>query len=172
MADRIVLLRDGKIEQQGAPLDLFERPATKYVASFLGSPSMNFLDGELVPQNDALAAKLTDGTLLAVPSHRNAAVSSHRNQKIILGIRPEHISRALPGELRQGLAPYLATIDLVQPTGSRTYASFKMAGVEVIAELQAHDVSRPGEQMQATVDMNRTVIIDPATEKVISAGRQ
>ena len=59
------------------------------------------------------------------------------------------------------------TIDLIQPTGSRTYATFLLASTEVMAELQAHDVERPGERLQLYVDMNRAVLIDPQTELVL-----
>jgi multiple sugar transport system ATP-binding protein len=65
------------------------------------------------------------------------------------------------------LARYGAVIDLVQPTGARTYATFKLSGVEVSAELQAHDVSQPGERIELAIDMNRAVLIDPTTENVI-----
>ena len=61
-----------------------------------------------------------------------------------------------------------ALIDLVQPTGARTYATFRLGGAEVVAELQAHDVSQPGTRIELAIDMNRTVVIDPATERVIS----
>jgi multiple sugar transport system ATP-binding protein len=166
MADRIVLLRDGTIEQQGAPLDLYERPATRYVAGFLGSPSMNFVPGELVSGNGGLAVRLADGVELAVPPARMERLASRRGQAVTLGVRPEHMSRA-SSELRSGLARYGALIDLVQPTGARTYATFKLGGVEVSAELQAHDVSQPGEHIELAIDMNRTVLIDPASEKVI-----
>ena len=73
MADRIVLLRDGKIEQAGAPLDLYERPATRYVAGFLGSPAMNFVPAQL-QDGDALAVHLADGSELALPASRQPQV--------------------------------------------------------------------------------------------------
>src|SRR5689334_10999447 len=139
MADRIVLLRDGRIEQAGAPLDLYERPATRYVAGFLGSPSMNFIDAALVSQADGLGVKLEDGTMLALPASRNARMAGHRDRPIVLGVRPEHMSRATDN--RAGLARFTASIDLLQPTGSRTYATFKLGGTDVMAELQAHDVT-------------------------------
>jgi multiple sugar transport system ATP-binding protein len=167
MADRIVLLRDGVIEQAGAPLDLYERPATRYVAGFLGSPSMNFLDAQLVDAAGALAVRLKNGTLLSLPAARQQKYAARREQPVILGVRPEHISRAGAGELRPGLARHAAIIDLVQPTGSRTYGTFQLSGVETMAELQAHDVSQPGEKIELAIDMNRVVLIDPATEKVL-----
>ena len=167
MADRIVLLRDGEIEQAGAPLDLFERPATKYVAGFLGSPSMSFVSATLVATDSGLAVRLGDGTLLALPAGRQDRLAAKRDHPIILGLRPEHVSRAIPGNARPGLARYDANIELLQPTGSRTYATFKLGGTEVIAELQAHDVTEINQRVELTANMNRAVIIDPDTEKVL-----
>ena len=165
MADRIVLLRDGKIEQAGAPLDLYERPATRYVAGFLGSPAMNFVPAQL-QDSGALAVQLADGSQLALPLSRQRKLAG-RAQPITLGVRPEHITRAT-GELRQGLVRRTALIELVQPTGSRTYATFRLGGAELVAELQAHDVSQPGETIELAIDMNRVVLIDPSTELVVS----
>ena len=166
MADRIVLLRDGHIEQAGAPLDLYERPATRYVAGFLGSPAMNFVPARLQGEA-ALAVALADGTALTLPASRSDKLAARRGQAITLGVRPEHITRA-SGELRAGLVRRTASIELVQPTGSRTYATFRLGGAEVVAELQAHDVSQPGETIELAIDMNRVVLIDPTTELVVS----
>lgn len=167
MADRIVLLRDGRIEQQGAPLDLYERPATKYVAGFLGSPAMNFITSTLVSDGSGLALRLSDGTALALPAGRQEHFGAHRDKSITLGIRPEHITRAAEGGLRAGLVRYDTTIDLIQPTGSRTYATFALGGVDTVAELQAHDVSQVNERAGLAIDMNRAVLIDPDTDKVL-----
>jgi len=166
MADRIVLLRDGHIEQAGAPLDLYERPATRYVAGFLGSPAMNFVPARLQGEA-ALAVALADGSALTLPAGRSAKLTGRRGQAITLGVRPEHITRA-GGDLRAGLVRRTASIELVQPTGSRTYATFRLGGAEVVAELQAHDVSQPGETIELAIDMNRVVLIDPTTELVVS----
>jgi multiple sugar transport system ATP-binding protein len=167
MADRIVLLRDGSIEQAGAPLELFERPATKYVAGFLGSPSMNFLDGRLVSAAESLAVRLEDGTLLPLPPARGAKLAGRRDQSVTLGLRPEHMSRAHTGDARSGLVRQSVAIELLQPTGSRTYATFKLGTREVVAELQAHDVTQINQTLDLSIDMNRAVLIDPATEKVL-----
>ncbi|KPK28095.1 MAG: sugar ABC transporter ATP-binding protein [Betaproteobacteria bacterium SG8_40] len=167
MADRIVLLRDGRIEQAGSPLDLYERPATKYVAGFLGSPSMNFIPAQLVSQDNGLAVRLSDGALLSLPADRGNRFSRHRDREVTLGVRPEHISRAADDALRPGVVCHEVTIDLVQPTGSRTYATFLLGGVETVAELKAHDVSAPNETVKLALDMNRVVLIDPASEEVL-----
>jgi multiple sugar transport system ATP-binding protein len=166
LADRIVLLRDGQIEQAGAPLDMFERPATQYVAGFLGSPPMNFVPATLVAHGAGYGVRLEDGAELALPPARVAQLAARVGQAVTLGLRPEHLSRA-DGELRSGLARYAATVDLVQPTGSRTYATFKLGGTEAIAELEAHDVQRANERIELALDMNRAVFIDPGTQRVL-----
>jgi multiple sugar transport system ATP-binding protein len=86
LADRIVLLRDGIVEQQGSPLDLFERPATRFVAGFLGSPKMNFIPATLTANGVALK----DGTALALPSRKGL----QPGQAVILGLRPQFITMA------------------------------------------------------------------------------
>jgi multiple sugar transport system ATP-binding protein len=169
LADRIVLLKDGLIEQEGAPLELFERPRTRFVAGFLGSPSMNFLRATLKDLGSDGGARLAvqcGEALLQIPASRTNGLASWAGQEVVFGVRPEHISRA-HGPARAGLAPLDVTIDLIQPTGSRTYATFLLAETEVMAELQAHDVERPGERLQLHVDMNRAVLIDPETELVL-----
>ncbi len=165
LADRIVLMREGKIEQQGAPLELFERPATKYVAGFLGSPSMNFIPATMLKEPGGLAVKLAADLTLPLPLSRFQRAASYVGQALILGIRPEHMSRR--GVARDGLANAEAIVELIQPTGSRTFAEFKLGGVKVVAELEAHDVQRAGERLELSIDMNRAILIDPTTEKVI-----
>ena len=167
LADRIVLLKDGQIEQQGAPLELFERPATRFVASFLGSPQMNFVPASLIDDESAISVALDDGNTLALPLDRHAALAPRAGQAVTFGVRPEHMGRAREDDQRPGLVRVAVTIDLIQPTGSRTYGTFQLGGVPVMAELQAHDVERPGEQLTLQVDMNRVILIDPETDKVL-----
>ncbi len=167
MADRIVLLRDGRIEQQGAPLDLYERPATRYVAGFLGSPAMNFIPAQLVADAAGLAVRLSDGALLALPPEHHKRHAAHADHAITLGLRPEHIGRARDGGSRVGLVRHTATMDLVQPTGSRTYGTFMLGGIQAVAELQAHDLPRVNERVELAIDMNRAVLIDPPTGAVL-----
>jgi multiple sugar transport system ATP-binding protein len=89
MADRIVVLRDGRIEQSGSPLDLYNRPANRFVAGFIGSPKMNFLDAHLADRDtDVITVTAPGGLELALP-----APSAHRldGDRVVLGIRPEHV---------------------------------------------------------------------------------
>jgi multiple sugar transport system ATP-binding protein len=158
LADRIVLLRDGVIEQQGAPLDLFERPASKFVAGFLGSPKMNFIPATVAGKSFVLA----DGTKLPVPAH--ALIGGQ--ETVIIGIRPQYITRA-GKSAAAGHAHVTTVVELVQPTGSRTQVTFPLGGVVSVAELDPRDAAAPGEKVTLSLDMRRAVLIDPQSEKVI-----
>jgi multiple sugar transport system ATP-binding protein len=167
LADRIVLMREGRIEQQGAPLELFERPASLFVAGFLGSPKMNFLRGRITGLAGRLAVDLGENVPeLALPPERRLN-GAGEGTPVILGLRPEHVGRARGDRPVEGTARLEATVELVQPTGSRSYASFRLAGQPVLAELQAHDVSGPGERITVDLNLRRAAVFDPETGKAL-----
>jgi multiple sugar transport system ATP-binding protein len=167
LADRIVLMRDGEIEQQGAPLELFERPATRFVAGFLGSPQMNFLPGRLARNGEGSTIVLDgDGMRVPLPPERLRGEVTD-GTKVVLGLRPEHMMRAIRASPADGALRVDAIIELLQPTGSRTYATFRLGSEPVVAELQAHDVSRIGETIPIDINLRRAAIFDAATEKAL-----
>ncbi len=167
LAERIVLLRDGVIEQQGSPLDLFERPATRFVAGFLGSPQMNFVPCHVARSEQGAAVRFDDGQSLPVSGALASSDQLADGRSLVLGVRPEHMSRPVDTSDAGGRAPLKAVIDLVQPTGTRTYAQFRIGETEVTVELPAHAVERPGTAIELLVDMSRVILIDPETDKVI-----
>jgi multiple sugar transport system ATP-binding protein len=164
LADRIVLMKDGLIEQQGAPLDLFERPASTFVAGFLGSPRMSFLPGTLTL--GAACAVVLGHTRLPLAPDRKLD-GARDGQPVLLGLRPEHISRAQGPAPRHGWARHAAIVELVQPTGSRSYATFRLAGSPVVAEFHAHDVSTPGERIEIDINTARASLFDRDTERAL-----
>ena len=166
LADRIVLLNQGRIEQEGEPMELYARPASRFVAGFIGSPQMNFLDGELVEANGGVAVKLGGDVVLALPPARRDATAAHVGRRVTLGVRPEHMSKAR-GEPRPDEAPLPITVALVEPTGKRTYVNFDLNGASVLAELEPGDVQGPGESLTLHVDMSRAVLIDPTSDLVL-----
>jgi len=166
LADRIVLLRDGVIEQQGPPLDLFERPATLFVAGFLGSPRMNFIKGKLERTAAGAGVRLgNSGPILTLSRGRD--LGAGEGADVILGFRPEHVRRATVDPVPDGEARVESVIELLQPTGSRTYATFRLAGQPAIAELQTQDVSRAGERIQVDINLRRAVLFDAGTGKAL-----
>ncbi|MBC7151020.1 MAG: sn-glycerol-3-phosphate ABC transporter ATP-binding protein UgpC [Rhizobium sp.] len=106
LADRIVAMHGGVVQQVGAPLDLYDRPANLFVAGFIGSPGMNFLDGHYVVENGGAAVRFANGTTVAVTPR----TALGHDDKVTLGIRPEHVQISPSGAFEAG-------IDLVEPTG-------------------------------------------------------
>ncbi len=166
LADRIVLLKDGLIEQAGSPIDLYERPATHFVAGFLGSPKMNFIPATLAANGAGMAVRLSDGTSLALPGNR-AGLNGANGRAVTLGIRPQHFSRDAAQLSGPGAARLPVRIELVQPTGARAFITFPLGGTAVMAELAAHDAHQPGETIDLYADMNRAIVIDPESGKVL-----
>ncbi|MBX2882742.1 MAG: ABC transporter ATP-binding protein [Granulosicoccus sp.] len=146
LAERIILLKDGQIEQSGSPLDLFERPRNTYVAGFLGSPPMNFVDVTVAGGQ----MTLPDGQVL---SGCNAADGNYR-----WGVRPEHFSAQDNGELSVDL-------DVIQPTGSRAYGTFYLAGTHMVAELDAH--ATENREIRLNVAMQRTIMFNQTTGEAL-----
>lgn len=142
LAERVILLKAGQIEQSGAPLDLFERPQNIFVAGFLGSPPMNFVDVSVVDGK----MNLPDGQVLA-----GYGVS---NGEYVWGVRPEHFSAQETGSLK-------AKLEVIQPTGSRSYGTFYLAGAHMVAELDAHATLQ--NEIRLDVAMHRTILFDKAT---------
>jgi multiple sugar transport system ATP-binding protein len=117
MADKIVILRDGVIEQQGTPLEVYDHPANLFVAAFIGSPSMNLLKGDVAKGG----VKLADGTVLPLPAGHKGKVG----QKVVYGIRPEHLKPAKAG--------IPAKVVVVEPTGPEIHIYADLGGQEVCA---------------------------------------
>jgi multiple sugar transport system ATP-binding protein len=137
MADRIVVLRDGRVEQQGRPLDLYDRPANTFVASFIGSPAMNLFEGEA--REGGLS--LPDGTLLTV-------VPPPRGGRLTLGIRPEHL-RIRPADSSEGVPAVLRT---VEPTGFETLLVARLGDHPVTILARERVVARSGDTVRLVPD--------------------
>ncbi|MEN0000262.1 MAG: ABC transporter ATP-binding protein [Pseudomonadota bacterium] len=155
LADRIILLRDGVIEQDGTPLDLFERPETRFVAGFLGSPPMNMLD-VTVEQADGIV-RLEDGQMLPTDGLGIPKETGHYTW----GIRPEQMRLAQKGE------PHIkVAVDVVQPTGSKLLATTIAGRQKLTVELDAHSGVDAGQTITLAVSTTRTVFFDSDGRRV------
>jgi multiple sugar transport system ATP-binding protein len=124
MADTIVVLRDGRVEQIGAPLALYDRPANQFVAGFIGSPAMNFIPGTVVRDRGAPAvAAGSGGARLPLPVEARV----QEGQKVVWGVRPEHLDLAGP----TSAAVVDVVVDVVEPTGADTMIVSRLAGEPV-----------------------------------------
>ncbi|HLX24540.1 MAG TPA: sn-glycerol-3-phosphate ABC transporter ATP-binding protein UgpC [Usitatibacter sp.] len=159
MADQIVVMRDGVVEQRGKPLELYDRPANLFVAGFIGSPAMNFLAGTLKRANGEATIQLMGGA--SVPAPRGA--SGTEGQKVIFGTRPEHLELGREG---QGLG---ATVVVVEPTGADTQVFSKVGDTEVTAIFRERHDFRAGESIRLVPDAERSHLFDAETGKSLKA---
>ncbi|EDZ98478.1 ABC transporter related [Burkholderia sp. H160] len=140
MADRIVVMNAGRIEQIGRPLELYDRPANLFVASFLGSPSMNFVEGVIVnrTQGQGLALKLADGSEVVLES---APASAVPGAKVTLGVRPEHI------EISTQMPDAALDVEVIEPTGAETHLYGKIGGSAWCVTTRERSKIEPGQQV-------------------------
>ncbi|MET3925464.1 sn-glycerol-3-phosphate ABC transporter ATP-binding protein UgpC [Devosia sp. 2618] len=149
MADRIVVMNGGRIEQIGAPLELYDRPANRFVASFIGSPAMSFISGTYSQQPDGSAAViLSDGAKLAI-----TPVPMANNTKIEVGIRPENYIIAEDG-------PITLAVEVVEPTGPETHVIGKIGGEEVRCVFRLRLDPAPGTLLHLTAEPKHIHIFD------------
>jgi len=148
MADRIVVMRDGIVEQVGAPLDLYDRPVNTFVASFIGSPSMNFLKGTAT--NDSGVA-LEGGAHLPLPASLDAS------GEVTYGIRPEHLALAGEGE------GFEIDVTAVEPTGSETFVQGTLGGQKIAALLRERVAVQLGQKLRLKLDARNAHLFDPAS---------
>ena len=151
MADKIVVMQGGRIEQVGAPLEVYDRPANVFVASFIGSPAMNLIDGVVTGgMVDVASARL------ALPPGSTAV----EGQAVVYGVRPETFTVA-----DQGLA---GTIAVVEPTGSETHVVVRIAGREVTAVFRDRVMMRPGDVITLAPDAAQAHVFDKASGQRLS----
>lgn len=151
MADKIVVLRDGSVEQIGSPLDLYDHPKNVFVGSFIGSPAMNFLYGKIEKKADQKVF-VSDGGLVCP-----LADSSHEEGRpVVYGIRPEHISIG-----NHGLA---MSVVVTEPTGSETQIFAKAKGELMDAVVKDRLMVQSGENIGFVIDPERVHLFDRETE--------
>ncbi len=160
MADRVVVMNGGLIEQCGPPQHLYHHPATRFVAGFIGSPSMNFLQARLVQTADRLVVRLEDGTDLPVPPERAVFYAGDSGRPVTFGIRPESLSVE---QQRPAYVPLRARIDLVEPLGPSTMIYFDVGTTTLCASIDPEAGAKAGEEIVLSVNMNQMHLFDGET---------
>jgi len=151
MADRIVVMHDGVVEQVGDPLSLYDEPANLFVAGFLGSPAMNFLDATIKRNGGGPAAVTADGTALPLPAHAGGT----DGQKVVYGVRPEHLELT-----DSGLS---AEVGVVEPTGAEILVFARLAGQEIAVVFRERHQFRPGDNIALKPTTGTAHLFDEAT---------
>src|SRR5487761_979528 len=131
LADRVVVMNAGRIDQIGTPYEVYHHPRTRFVAGFIGSPAMNFIPCTVEPHGDGLRVRVSDTIALPVPAARAAQYRSAAGKEMIFGLRPEHITEPRPGNgASGGDSDFAAVLDVVEPMGMETMVFFTINGTE------------------------------------------
>jgi multiple sugar transport system ATP-binding protein len=171
MGDRIVIMNGGVICQAGTPIEIYDKPANRFVAGFIGTPPMNFFDGEIAAGAEP-AVDLAGGLRLPLP-RRDLASSAGR--RVVFGIRPEHISLSETGHAVSDVAwaaigepaKIPALIEVIEPLGHRVILTAKCPAGAFQMETEIHAGIRQGEETNVWFDMNRAYLFDRETEAAL-----
>jgi multiple sugar transport system ATP-binding protein len=167
LADRVVVMNHGRIEQIGTPNELYHKPATRFVASFIGSPAMNFIPCRLEDVGGKLHVRLTDRLAFPLPPARAARYQAvPRTDKLLLGIRPEHITETRPHQ-EPGIESFDTVLDVTEPMGMETLVYFTLEGAQVCGRVNPNAGAKDGAPLRLAVDLNNMHLLNEVTGVVL-----
>ena len=166
LADRIIIMKDGFIEQIGTPIDVFTNPVNVFVATFIGSPPMNVIECDVIKEKDELYIKIDSNMLMPCPSSKKDILS--KSSKVYVGIRAEDI---VPSENSNNnekkVWNFEKSIDLAEPLGTETQLFFKLNNKEIISRMYNPRLIKVGEKINFEIDITKIHFFDHETEKAI-----
>jgi multiple sugar transport system ATP-binding protein len=176
MGDRIVVMKDGIIQQIDTPQALYERPGNKFVAGFLGSPQMNFIDAVLKKADNYYVEFGADATKTSkavkyqveVPAAKvTPELAKYVDKEVTLGIRPEalHDDEMFLSNASTGVVD--ATVEITEMMGAETYLYLVCAGVQMTARVDPRSTARPQDEIKIALDPNKIHLFDKETEETI-----
>jgi multiple sugar transport system ATP-binding protein len=167
LADRVVVMNKGRIEQIGTPNELYHKPATRFVAGFIGSPAMNFLPCRLEDAGGTLQIRLTDRIAFALPPARATRYNAlPRTDKLLLGIRPEHLTES-HAHLGPGVETFDTVLDVTEPMGMETLVYFGLEGTPVCGRVDPNAGAADGAPMRLAMDLNNMHLLNEETGVVL-----
>lgn len=164
MADRVVVMNRGRIEQAADPITIYEKPSNLFVAGFMGAPSMNFIHGEIVARDGALVFAEPSGAVLKLPKSREAAYAGSVGKPVVLGVRPDHVLRQ---DAPMGSSVRLMVKD-VEPLGPHTLVIGTVGAFPFTAQMQVGVAAAPDHFIDVALDLERTHLFDKISGKAIS----
>ena len=161
LGDRIVILKDGIVQQVDTPLHLYDFPANKFVASFIGSPSMNFSNAVMGKNGEFIE---TEKIKISIPEEKREQMKKYQGKKLIFGIRPEHIQDIRFASERIKKYKLHGTVEVAEPMGSEIMLHIKVGESIFVARVDSHSAVRLGDEIDVCLDMDKMHIFDVETE--------
>jgi multiple sugar transport system ATP-binding protein len=169
LGDRIVVMHQGRVQQIDTPLALYHNPLNRFVAGFIGSPAMNFIEGRLV-SDGAPVFEGWDGALQVPLGAAGSALAAHAGGRLVLGVRPEDVrvrdaseDRASIESRERGAAGL--TLDLIEPMGNELFVYAKRENDELVARIPPQPLPPPGDAVVVTFDTSKLHFFDAETEQ-------
>ncbi len=169
MGDKIVLMKDGFVQQIESPMKIYAKPVNKFVAGFIGSPAMNFFDGTIEKGKSIVFVEKGGGIRLPILKKDQARLKNHVGKELTLGLRPEQIAVAGAGAAGASRTKAKVTVEVVEPMGNETYVYFstRRDGPQFVARVTSTKEPAVGKQIDLLFDMAFAHFFDPVTEKTV-----
>jgi multiple sugar transport system ATP-binding protein len=168
MGDKICVMKEGVIQQIAGPIELYNNPINKFVAGFIGSPAMNFIEVDVIEKNGALL--LSEGSFdIKLPDGYNQKLSSYAGQKIIMGVRPENIYDKLFYNLyEKDINSFSATVEVVEPLGSEIYLHLNTGKSELTVKVDSHNQAKTNQIIELVFSLSKAHLFDAKDGKKIA----
>lgn len=167
MGDRIVVMKDGVIQQVAAPLDLYDHPANQFVAGFIGSPPMNFFSGTLESSAEGLC--FNEGTFnIQTDPDAQAKLAPYAGKPVVFGIRPEDMLEQITVDQPDPRHCIKATVEVVEPMGAEVFLYLNTGKTSFIARVDGHDKAAVGQELMLVLNMKKSHCFDVETGKAIT----
>jgi multiple sugar transport system ATP-binding protein len=167
LGDRVAIMKKGKLLQVDTPLDVYDKPGNRFVAGFIGSPPMNFVEGFLKKKDNALFFCEKDGFQIKVPEQMHKKVESYIDQDITLGIRPENLYDKLFASYATADNTINVTCDVIETMGSQNHLYLATKNHTIIAVVDASNKPAVGSRVEIVFDTKKIHFFDPSTEDTI-----
>ncbi|MEJ2195382.1 MAG: ABC transporter ATP-binding protein [Ignavibacteriaceae bacterium] len=165
MGNRIVIMNRGIVHQVDTPMNLYDKPVNKFVAGFIGSPSMNFIEGTInYKSKDSIFTSSSKELSLQIVESKYLQIGSYNNKQLIMGFRPEDIYPTS----NSGKGSYIAKLEVVEPLGNELFLYFMLSGVQIVARVSSEYVFSAGDNINLSFNPDKLYFFDKESEQSIN----
>ncbi len=168
MGDKIVIMKDGLVNQVDSPLNLYNHPLNKFVAGFIGSPSMNFIKGKITGSGNLKFLSSGGDLSIELLGDKNSKLIDYVNKEVWLGIRPEDIYDSKSTAEREGFANKEVMLEVIEPMGNEIFLYFQLDNNQFVARIPAREEPAKGSKRALMLDRNKLHFFDTESERAIT----